>query len=103
MSDIIFSPFRWVLYLFLRWRRREFDQDPGVRREELLVELFVLQGGESVVGEHVLLALLHHGVEILVHVHLFEIVIQWRKASIYLQLWLKRWGTGCVMTCLGCL
>ena len=49
-----------------------------MRREELLVELFVLQGGESVVGEHVLLALLHHGVEILVHVHLFEIGIQFQ-------------------------
>ena len=47
-----------------------------MRREELLVELFVLQSGEPVVGEHVLLAHLHHGVEVLVHVHLFEIVIQ---------------------------
>ena len=48
-----------------------------MRREELLVELFVLQGGEPVVGEHVLLALLHHRVEILVHVHLLGNVIQW--------------------------
>ena len=43
-----------------------------MRREELLVELFVLQRGESVVGEEVLLALLHHRVEILVLVHLLE-------------------------------